>query len=56
MKIISNEEYNELCESSRKSLLYQVKLDKINNLVDKYRKYNANIFTVIRDINEVLKY
>lgn len=54
MKILSKEEYNEFLTRNKERLRFKAKIDKINNLVGQY-EHGKNIFTVMRDIKNVLK-
>ena len=42
-------------ESDRKALSYRARLMKITDLVDEYKKDEKNIFTVMRDITNIVK-
>ena len=55
MKLLTNEDYTELCYYKEEYLKDKYKLDKINDLVLAYRNENVNIFTTMRDIFNVLK-
>lgn len=55
MKILSNEQYNSLLEYKTIALTNKAKLDKIHNLVMSYRHDNANIFTIMRNIINIIK-
>lgn len=55
MKILSNKQYNSLLENKSIALANRAKLDKIHNLVMEYRHDNANIFTTMRKIINIIK-
>lgn len=44
------------CEEIQEDFLYnRIKLIKINDLVDAYRKNDKNIYTIMRDITNIVK-
>lgn len=54
MKILKEQEYNDLLIKSRRFLPLKAKLDKINILIEKYN-HGENIYTVMRDIKNIIK-
>lgn len=54
MKILKEQEYNDLLIKSRRFLPLKAKLDKINILIEQY-EHGKNIYTVMRDIKETVK-
>ena len=54
MKILKEQEYNDLLIKSRRFLPLKAKLDKINILIEEYN-HGKNIYTVMRDIKETVK-
>lgn len=54
MKVLKEEEYNNLLIKSRRFLSLKAKLDKINILIEQYN-HGKNIYTVMRDIKETIR-
>lgn len=54
MKILKNEEYNDLLIKSKKYLSVKAKMDKLNILVEQYN-HGKNIYTVMRDVKNTIK-
>lgn len=54
MKILKEQEYNDLLIKSRRFLPLKAKLDKINILIEEYN-HGENIYTVMRDIKDTIR-
>ncbi len=54
MKILKEQEYNDLLIKSRRFLPLKAKLDKINILIEEYN-HGKNIYTVMRDIKDTIR-
>ena len=54
MKILKEEEYNELLKKNRQRLLLKAKMDKLNILIEQY-EHGKNIYTVMRDIKNIMR-
>lgn len=54
MKILKEQEYNDLLIKSKRFLPLKAKLDKINILIEEYN-HGENIYTVMRDIKNTIR-